>query len=119
LVVPNIFNLITNPFNLSIPTQEVVDPNNVVPYIGTPYVVNNIYAPIIEPTLTKPREMPPWQIIVLPYMVGYSSSTSVTIHISLAPPTDFPLGNSGGLSKKIGYMGNVRRPSEPQVMTKF
>jgi hypothetical protein len=52
-------------------------------------------------------------------MVGYSSSTSVTIHIILAPPTDFPLGNSGGLSKKIGYMGNVRRPSEPQVMTKF
>jgi hypothetical protein len=107
-IVPNIFNLITNPFNLLIPTQEVIDPNNGVPYIGTPYVVNSMYAPIVEPTLMRPKVMPPWQIVVPPYMVGYLSSTSPAIHTISAPPMNFSLGSSGGLSNFSGYMGNVQ-----------
>lgn len=97
----------TNPLSLSVPTQKVVDPNIVIPYIRTPYVVSNMYAPIVEPILMGLGVMPPWQIIVLPYMVRYSSSTPTIIHTILAPPMDFLLGNNGGLLDFSGYMGNV------------
>jgi hypothetical protein len=102
-----------------IPTQEVVDPNNVVPYTRTSYVVNNMYVPIVEPTLMGPRVMPPWQTIVPPYIVGYSSSTLAVTHTILAPPRHFPLGNNGSLLDFFGYMGNAQQHSELQVMTKF
>ncbi len=107
LVVPNIFDLITKPLNLLVPTQELVDLNNVVPYIGTTYVISSMYAPIVEPTLTRPRVMPPWETIILPYMVGCSSFALIATHTILAPPTNFPLGNNGGLSNFFSYMGNV------------
>lgn len=118
-VVPNIFDFITNPLNLLVPTQKVVDPNSVVPYIGTPYVVSNMYAPIVKPTLMKPRVMPPWQTIVPPYMAAYLSFALTAVHTISTPSTNFPLHNSGGLLNFSSYMGNVRWPSEPQVMTKL
>ncbi len=118
-IVLNISDLTTNPFRFSIPTQEVVDPNNVVPYTRTPYAINNMYALIVEPTLMGPRVMPPWQTIVPPYMVGYSSFTLAVTHTILAPPTHFLLGNNGGLLDFFSYMGNVQRLSELQVMTEF
>ncbi len=71
------------------------------------YVVSNMHAPIVEPILMGLGVMPPWQIIVLPYMVRYSSSTPTIIHTILAPPMDFLLGNNGGLLDFSGYMGNV------------
>jgi hypothetical protein len=52
-----------------------------------------MYASIVEPTLTRPRVMPPWQTIVFPYMVGYSSSTLVAVHTISTLPTDFLLDN--------------------------
>jgi hypothetical protein len=70
-IILNIYGLTTNPLNLLVPTHEVVDLNSVVPYIGTPYEINSMYAPIVEPTLIGPRVMPPWQIVLPPYMVGY------------------------------------------------
>jgi len=79
-----------------------------------------MYAPIVdEPTLMGPKFMPFWLTIVLPYMVGYPSIALATTYTSLAPPTDFPLGNSGSLSFCYGYMGNVRQPFKLQVMTKL
>jgi hypothetical protein len=107
LIVPNISNLTTNPLSLLVPTQEVVDPNNVILYIRTPYLVNSMYAPIVEPTLTKPRVMPLWHIVVYLYMVGNSSFAPIITHIILALPTDFPLENSGVLLDFSNYMNNI------------
>jgi hypothetical protein len=107
LVVSNIFSLTIDPFNISIPTQEVVDLNNVVPFTGTPYVVNTMYALIVEPTLMGPRIMPPWHIVIFPYMVGYLFFALVVVHTVFALPTDFLLDNNGGLPNFFGYMGNV------------
>jgi hypothetical protein len=66
-----------------------------------------MYAPIVEPTLTGLGVMPPWQTIVPPYMVGYPPSALVATYTNLAPPTDFLLGNNGGLLDFYGYIGDV------------
>jgi hypothetical protein len=107
LIVPNISKLTTNPFSLLVPTQEVVDPNNVILYIRTWYLVNNMYATIVEPTLTRPRVMPPWQIIVHFYMVGHLSFAPIITHIILAIPTNFLLGYSGVLLDFSSCMSNI------------
>jgi hypothetical protein len=66
-----------------------------------------MYVPIVEPTLITPRVVPPWQTLILHYMVRYLFSTLIVAYISLAPPMDFLLGNSGGLLDFYGYMGNA------------
>jgi quinol-cytochrome oxidoreductase complex cytochrome b subunit len=66
-----------------------------------------MYVPIVEPTLTGPRIMPPWQTLILHYMVRYLFSTSVVAYTSLAPPMDFLLGNSGSLLDFHGYRANA------------
>lgn len=55
----NIFNLTTDPLSLSIPSQEVVDSSSVVIYTRIPYVVNSMYALIVEPILIGLGVMPP------------------------------------------------------------
>jgi hypothetical protein len=52
-------------------------------------------------------------------MVGYLFSTPVVAHTISVIPTNFPLGNNGGLLEFSSYMGNMWQPSKSQVISEF